>query len=63
MPNLKNRRPISTYELYESQLTKESSSFMRFVLKEAMFKLKAGISEKKIENWVVKLETLYRKKL
>ena len=58
-----SEKPKSTYELYESQLTKESSSFMRIVLKKAMFKLKAGIPHKKVENWVVNLETLYRKKL
>lgn len=47
-------------KLYESQL-KDSSSFMKIVLTEAIRKLKVGhLDPERVENWVVKLEKDFR---
>ena len=47
--------------LYENQLEKTDSLFMKMVLKEALRKLKESeLPPKKIENWVVRLEKNWR---
>lgn len=50
-------------KLYKNQLkTEKESKFMTMVLKSAINKLKnSTISSKKIENWVINLEKLWRK--
>ena len=48
-------------KLYREQRCYEKSIFMRLVLDDALLKLRNDVDPKKVEDWVVDLEKLWRK--
>jgi len=61
MTKVKMQHKIDLLNLYIEQVKEEPSQFMVIVLREAIRKLGAGVDPQKVENWVVKLETTWRR--
>jgi len=61
MTKVKMQHKIDLLNLYIEQVKEESSQFMVIVLREAIRKLGDGVDPQKVENWVVKLETTWRR--
>jgi hypothetical protein len=60
MTKVKMQHKIGLINLYSDQINQEESQFMVIVLKEAIQKLGNGVDPHKVENWVVKLEKIWR---
>lgn len=60
MTKKKMEHKIGLINLYLEQLKEEEFDFMKIVLKEAVRKLGDGVDPHKIENWVIKLEKIWR---
>lgn len=60
MTKVKMQHKIGLINLYTDQINQEESPFMVIVLKEAIRKLGDGVDPHKVENWVVKLEKIWR---
>jgi len=60
MSNKKQIHKTGLLKLYIDQLNSEESKFMKIVLENAIYKLEHDVDSRQVENWVVKLEKLWR---
>jgi len=60
MTKLKTRKKLDLLNIYNEQLKQNGSEFMKIVLREAITRLCNDSDPYIVENWVIKLELIWR---